>query len=109
MVAVLHFITDAEDPAGIVQVFREAMPAGSYLILSHATHDLLPEESERARGMYRSASSPLATRPYDEIAAFFTGLELVEPGLVVTSRWRPEEPEPTSKTPDLYAGVGYRP
>jgi len=109
LVAVLHFITDDEDPWGIVGVFRDAMPADSYLILSHASHDVLPEESARARNMYRSASSPLATRSYDEIAAFFTGLEMVEPGLVVTSRWRPDGPEPTGRTPDLYAGVGRKP
>jgi hypothetical protein len=109
LVAVLHFITDDEDPWGIVGVFRDAMPADSYLILSHASHDVLPEESARARHMYRSASSPLATRSYDEIAVFFTGLEMVEPGLVVTSRWRPDGPEPTGRTPDLYAGVGRKP
>jgi hypothetical protein len=44
---VLHCLVDDEDPAGIVRVFRDAMPADSYLVLSHATHDVLPEESAR--------------------------------------------------------------
>jgi hypothetical protein len=109
LVAVLHFITDDEDPWGIVKVFRDAMPAGSYLVLSHATHDALPEESARARSMYRGASSPLVTRSYDEIAAFFTGLELAAPGLVSTTHWRPRGPVRTSKKADLYAGVGRKP
>jgi len=108
LVAILHFITDDEDPWAIVNVFKDAMPAGSYLVLSHASHDLLPEESARARDMYRSASSPLATRSYEQVAAFFSGLDLAEPGLVPTSRWRPHGPEPTSPTPDLYAGVGLK-
>jgi hypothetical protein len=109
LVAVLHFITDDEDPWGIVKVFRDAMPAGSYLVLSHATHDVLPEESARARTMYRGASSPLATRSYDEIAGFFTGLELVEPGLVSTTQWRPQGPIRTTRPADLYAGAGRKP
>jgi len=109
LVAVLHFITDDEDPWGIVKVFRDAMPAGSYLILSHATHDVLPEESARARNMYRSASSPLATRSREDIAAFFTGLALVEPGLVFTTQWPHPEPAPSHQHPGMYAGAGRKP
>jgi hypothetical protein len=109
LVAVLHFITDEEDPWGIVAVFRDAMPAGSYLILSHATHDVQPEESARARTMYRSASSPLATRSYDEVAAFFAGLELVDPGLVFTTQWPSQGPVPSRQHPGIYAGVGRKP
>jgi len=111
LAAILHFIADDEDPAGIVQVFRDAMPAGSYLVLSHATHDTLPEESARARNMYRDrgASSSLATRSRADIAAFFTGLELVDPGLAFTSQWRPEDLEQISEPTDLYAGVARKP
>jgi hypothetical protein len=108
LAAVLHFITDAENPAGLVEAFRDAMPAGSYLILSHATHDVLPEESARARGMYRQASSPLATRTRAEVEQYFTGLELAEPGLVFTTQWRPVEPVDTPGRAGMYAGVGYK-
>jgi S-adenosyl methyltransferase len=110
LAAILHFITDDENPAQIVQVFKDAMPAGSYLILSHATHDALPAESARARSMYQGASSSLATRSYEDIAAFFTGLELIEPGVVPTSHWRPpDELEQIPEPADLYAGVGRKP
>jgi hypothetical protein len=108
LAAILHFIADDENPAQIVRAFTEAMPAGSYLILSHASQDAMPEESARARGMYRGASASLVTRSRADIAAFFTGLELVDPGLVRTSQWRPQEqihPEPG----DLYAGVARKP
>jgi hypothetical protein len=114
LAATLHLITDREDPAGIVAAFRDAIPSGSYLILSHATHDLMPEEAARARAMYR-ASSPLVTRSREEIAAFFAGFELLEPGLVLTTRWRPDEPsrldEPlqVDERAHLYAGVGRKP
>jgi hypothetical protein len=84
------------------------LPAGSYLILSHATHDAQPEESARAREMYRDrgASSLLVTRSRVDIGAFFDGFELVGPGLVFTSQWRPLEPERTDEPVDLIAGVG---
>jgi O-methyltransferase involved in polyketide biosynthesis len=109
LLAVLHFITDAENPGEIVRVFRDAMPPGSYLIISTATHDYAPEESERARGMYRKASAPMVTRSRAEVEAFFEGLELVEPGLVFTTQWRPVEPVRDPGLAGLYAGVGYRP
>ena len=109
LAAMLHFITDQEDPAGIVAAFRDAMPPGSYLVLSHATHDILPEESARARTMYRGASSPLVTRSWEEIAALFVGLELVEPGLVVTTQWRPAKALQIAGPGHIYAGVGRKP
>jgi hypothetical protein len=109
LTAMLHFITDQEDPAGIVAAFRDAMAPGSHLILSHATHDILPEESARARAMYRDASSPLVTRSREEVAALFAGFELVEPGLVTTTQWRPTEPLRIAGPGHMYAGVGRKP
>jgi hypothetical protein len=108
LAAVLHFITAAEDPAGIAREFRDAMPAGSYLIVSHATHDAAPEESVRASGMYQRASAPMITRSREEVAAFFSGLELVEPGLVFTVQWRPPVELPRPGRAGIYAGVGYK-
>jgi hypothetical protein len=111
LAAIFHFITDEEDPAGIVAVFRDAMPSGSYLILSTAQHDTKPEESARASRMYRRASSPLVTRSKEEIAAYFDGFELVEPGLATTSEWR-SRPDPSAEydpADDLYAGIGRKP
>ena len=75
LAAIFHFITDDEDPIGIVRTFAEAMPSGSYLILTTAHHDSKPEESARATRMYRRASSPMVTRSKRDIAAFFEGFE----------------------------------
>jgi hypothetical protein len=108
MTAILHFITDEEKPEELVAVFKNAMPAGSFLVLTHATHDWQPEESERATRMYKRASAPLVTRSRIDIAALFRGLELVPPGLVRTSRWRPAE-ESTAEFSDLFGGVGRKP
>ena len=51
LVAIMHFITDAEDPARILAVFRDALPAGSYLAISHATADLRPAAAREIRAM----------------------------------------------------------
>jgi hypothetical protein len=108
LAAIFHFITDDEYPIGIVRTFAEAMPSGSYLILTTAHHDSKPEESARASQMYRRASSPMVTRSKRDIAAFFEGFELAEPGLACTCEWRTTEP-PEYDPDDLYGGVGRKP
>lgn len=106
LAAILHFITDDEDPAAIIEAFTDVMPPGSYLILSAAHHDATPAQSARATEMYRSASSPMVTRSKRDIAAYFDGLELAEPGMACTCEWRALEPSGVDDPNDLYAGVG---
>jgi SAM-dependent methyltransferase len=110
MVAIMHFITGQEDPAQILRTFIAAMAPRSYLVLSHATHDVRPEAADRATAIYRRASSPLITRTREEIASLFDGLQLVDPGLVFTVQWRPSQPPPDPpEAAGLYAGVAYKP
>ena len=109
LAAILHFITDEENPAGIVRTFVDAMPSGSCLIVTTAVHDLYPEDAARATSLYRSATQHLVTRSRSEVAEFFAGLELVEPGMTQTSRWRADEPSDVDQPIDLYAGVGRKP
>lgn len=110
MVAILHFIPDQENPAQILQTFTAAMAPGSYLVLSHATHDAQPEKAGRATAIYQRASSPLITRTREEIASLFAGLSLVDPGLVFTVQWRPSHPPPDPpEAAGLYAGVACKP
>ncbi|WP_329244208.1 SAM-dependent methyltransferase [Actinoallomurus sp. NBC_01490] len=92
---VLQWITDDEDPYGAVARYKRAMPQGSYLVLSHcAIPD--PEEDLAYRrpveAICREVICTLTSRPYDEILRFFDGLELLEPGLVPVTDWRPEVP-----------------
>ena len=108
LTAILHFIPDEDDPAGIIEVFRDAMPSGSYLVLSHGTHDPVPAEPAPAAGMFRGASSPLITRSRQDIAAMLAGLELVEPGLAAVTRWRPVHPPQPQDRAYLYAAVGHQ-
>ena len=107
LVAVLHFIKPAEDPAGIVELIKQRLAPGSYLALSHGTGDFDPDRSEAAIRGYDSATAPFVLRDHKEIAGFFDGLDLVEPGVVQLPWWRPdgEVPEDSDRI-WLYAGVG---
>jgi S-adenosyl methyltransferase len=109
LAAIMHFVSDGDGAAGIVRTFIDAMPSGSYLILSQAVHDLQPEESARASSMYRNAASQLVTRSKREFAEFFAGLELAEPGLTRSSLWRSGEQPGPDEPNDLYVGVARKP
>ncbi|MEV4518585.1 SAM-dependent methyltransferase [Dactylosporangium sp. NPDC049525] len=105
MIAVLHFITDDHHPQFIADTIRDAMAPGSFLVLTHLTTDG-PDPAAVARTVevYRQASAPIVFRPRETIERYFTGLELVAPGLVRPSRWRPDPT--TAPGPGwLYAGV----
>jgi hypothetical protein len=109
MLAVLHLIADADDPAGIVARFRDAMAPGSYLAISHGTADINPEAARKAAERFASAptAAPYVHRTRAEIERFFDGFDLVEPGLVQIPLWRPD-----GELPDYlnlvngYGGVG---
>lgn len=109
LVAILHFISDEEDPAGIVARLRDAMAPGSYLVVSHTASESPDEVMAAAQQGFRSAGAPLTPRTRAEIQRFFAGFELVEPGLVEVAQWRPADPEPArpGKSPwVLLGGVG---
>ncbi|MFC4034664.1 SAM-dependent methyltransferase [Streptomyces polygonati] len=93
LVAVLHFIKDEENPAGIVAELRDALPAGSHLVLSHATADFHADSMSEVFKIYTKATATLNTRPRDEIVGYFDGFDLLEPGLVQVPLWRPEQPQ----------------
>ncbi len=92
LIAIMHFIADEEDPHGIVSRLVSALPPGSYLVLSHSTSDHLTPAAVRA---FRDGAIPVYLRTHDEVARFFDGLEVLDPGVVSISNWRAEEePEP---------------
>ncbi len=106
LLAILHFITDEEDPAGIVTRLRDAMAPGSYLALSHGTADFRPEATLKAAQVYDRASAPLVLRSHAQIGRFFGGLELVAPGLVQVVSWRPDGELPDGwATSPAYGGI----
>ena len=112
MVAVLHFVPDEDDPAGLVARFRKAVPSGSYVALSHASAGDQADRAAEHRGLYRRTATPMTMRTRDQVVRLFDGWELVEPGVVYLPQWRPEpetpEPDRPERTPGL-AGVGRKP
>ncbi|MFJ5303281.1 SAM-dependent methyltransferase [Streptomyces sp. NPDC088350] len=111
LVAILHFVEDTDDPYGAVAQLREALAPGSLLILTHASYEGLPLPPERAEGavdVYKDIRNPLIMRSREEIARFFEGYDMVEPGLVPMPDWRPdtapEDEDPYSFSG--FAGVG---
>ncbi len=95
LLVVLHFISDAEDPWQIVATLRDAVTPGSYLVLGHATDEgSRPTVAQAAETVYnRSVATQLHLRSRGEIGRMFEGFELVEPGLVYASTWRPDSPD----------------
>jgi hypothetical protein len=107
LVAILHFVEDADDPYGAVAELRDALAPGSMLILTHASYEGIPLPAERAEGavdVYRDIRNPLIMRSRDEIARFFEGYDMVEPGLVQMPHWRPES---ALEDEDPYAFSGF--
>ncbi|MEU8802640.1 SAM-dependent methyltransferase [Spirillospora sp. NPDC048819] len=98
MVSILHFVSGSDDPQGIVGRYRDATAPGSHLVVSHLTGDLMakarPEETERAKEIYRRTATPVHLRTHEEIGDLFKGHELVDPGLVWLTDWRPDDPVP---------------
>ena len=110
LIAILHFVTDQEEPGRIVTAFRDALPAGSYLALSHGTADFHEETAvSEVTTVYEHATAPLVLRSHPQVSAFFEGFELVEPGLVQVPLWRPggRPPRPAELAKlGIYGGVG---
>lgn len=112
MVAVLHFVPDEADPAGLTARFRDASPPGSYLTLSHATPGEQADRAAEHRDLYRRTATPMTMRTRDQVVRLFDGYELVEPGVVYFPQWRPEPGGPVEERPERFtgvAGVGRRP
>jgi SAM-dependent methyltransferase len=107
--AVLHFVPDEYQPKAIVAALRWRMAPGSYLVISHGAADAASKSvlSEIA-DVYQGATAPAVPRTAREIREFFTGLDLVEPGLVDARRWRSDMKEKATKV-RLLAGVGRKP
>jgi hypothetical protein len=105
---VLHFMRPDDDPYGIVERLRDALASGSYIVISHVTNETRDKETlEEITDTYDEATAPLVMRSRDEIARFYAGFEVVKPGVVFLSQWRPSsESYPEDGTRWAYAGVG---
>ncbi|MBM2615901.1 SAM-dependent methyltransferase [Actinoplanes sp. LDG1-06] len=110
LLAVLHFVTDDDDPYGLVRTFVEALPPGSFVALSHASGDWLPAEVVASITSGRHGAGRL--RSQSEVARFFDGLDVLPPGVVPLPEWRDgteEKPRPEAAEVSMYAGIARKP
>ena len=106
LIAVMHLIVDADDPSGIVDQLKAAMAPGSYLALSQVAADIETRQVAEGRRRYNAlARETQRHRTKEEVARFFDGLHLVEPGLVPVQQWRPATKEEASAKSTMWGGV----
>jgi hypothetical protein len=102
LIDVLHFIPDADHPYEITRQLLAAVPAGSYLVISHAASDIQPEAAAEIAERYNQRSSAqLTLRTRQQVTSFFDGLDLMEPGVVPTRQW----PAASQNAADASVGV----
>jgi SAM-dependent methyltransferase len=111
LVGVLHVVPDADRPRVHVAHLVDALVPGSHLVISHMTDTVETEADLRAMSArldeLMRRSNPPALRPRDEVARFFDGLELLDPGLVPVPEWRPDDTTAATTRPTpLVCGVG---
>jgi hypothetical protein len=110
MSSLLHLVPDSDDPRGLVDRYLAAVPAGSFLMIVHPASDIHPEASNQMQTQLNDrVAQKRRYRSHDEVLEFFTGLELVEPGLVPAPQWRPDS-EAEAKAPTMaWCGVARKP
>jgi S-adenosyl methyltransferase len=90
LIGILQLIPDADGPAAIVARLVEAVPRGSWLAVYHPASDIDQDRvGEAVRRVNARSAGTTTLRSYDQVARFFDGLRLIEPGLVRVQRWRP--------------------
>jgi hypothetical protein len=112
LVAILHFAPDDFQPAEVIATLLDALPAGSYLAATHLVTDHDEESTSAGQRVMRAAGIPMQKRDSAEFAKLaFSGLELVPPGVVLVSEWRPDGtgPRPAPYEVNCYGGVARKP
>jgi hypothetical protein len=112
--SVLHFVPDEDEPHRVIAEYRDRLAPGSYLVISHGTSATAEEDPGGVVGtftsVYRQASAQLHVRSLAEVQRFFDGFDLVDPGVVWMTEWRPDPGiPPAGQARSLRAGVGRKP
>jgi hypothetical protein len=113
LLAVMHFIPDEDDPWALAARLLAALPAGSYLALSHLTGDFDPAAWAGVVAVYRRSGVTMQVRPRPDVERFFAGLDLIDPGVVSLPQWRPDPRDvgrpPSDAAVSVYGGVARKP
>jgi SAM-dependent methyltransferase len=108
LLALLHAIPDADNPQAIIDRLLDAVPSGSYLAISHAGSDLLDQDKhDSLMGVAdRMIQNKITYRGRDQLARFFAGTDLVEPGLVRVEEWRADPEASAAEASTLWGALG---
>jgi S-adenosyl methyltransferase len=107
LMAILQHIDEAEDPYAIVSDLLAAVPPGSYLAISHPAADIETEAmAQMAERLNKLMAEKVTFRTRPQVARFFDGLELVEPGMVRVQEWRPASEIEAKSPAALWGGAG---
>jgi hypothetical protein len=110
LMAILQHLADDDDPYAVVGKLMAAVPAGSYLVLSHPAKDIhAAEMAAMANRLNQMMAEKVTFRGQAEVAKFFSGLDLVEPGMANVPQWRPETEEEAASLAALWGGVARKP
>jgi SAM-dependent methyltransferase len=106
LLAVLHFVAGADDPAAIVAALAALLAPGSFVAISHLTADFAPGPVDAGVAAYNAlVPTAVIPRSHSQVSALFGGLPLVPPGVVPLAEWRPAITGPDRATADMYAGL----
>jgi hypothetical protein len=109
LVAILHFFPHADDPFGIVGRLMGAAAPGSFLVVSHGASDIDADNMALlTKRLSEGSHETFVWRPQSDVARFFDGLELIDPGVVPVDEWRPNNgtDRGVDWTIPFYGGIG---
>jgi S-adenosyl methyltransferase len=108
LLAILHAVPEADDPYAVVKTLLDAVPAGSYLAVSHLAADRLASETKGALSdvAERMVRQQITYRNREQVARFFEGTDLVEPGIVAVEEWRPDPGAAAPGHSSVWCAVG---
>ena len=110
LLGIIHHLTDHEEAAAVVKRLVDAVPTGSYLVITQTTNTVTGAAMDEAVQQWNEASpTPIVIRTPEQIAGFFDGLELLEPRVVSTTQWWPDPADPSPPPMDEFAAVGRKP
>jgi S-adenosyl methyltransferase len=111
LLGILNFIPDTNEAHTIVNRLLAALPSGSYLVISHPTAEIDGEAMKEAMRLWnQSGAAPIVARSRQQLIRFFDSLELLDPGVVSCSLWRPDHPEIGAPVEVFhFSGVGRKP
>jgi O-methyltransferase involved in polyketide biosynthesis len=110
MLGLLHFIPDSDDPYSLTARYLAAVPSGSYLAISHGSSDIDADQLSAAARSYNTHSATAITlRSRADVARFFTGLDLVPPGITPLGQWTPGATQASSRRLPTYTALARKP